>query len=167
MENLHPAQWPIERLEQECRWEFGRGSGPGGQHRNKVETLARVEHVPSGIRAAAGEERSQGKNRVVAMQRLRCELAVQMREVRSRGGRWSEYCRGGKIRVSQSNEEYPGLLAEAIGVIVEFGGDLTAAAQELGTSATQLVKFLASYPPALEWLNAERQKAGLAPRIPR
>ncbi len=164
MENQHPSQWPIDRLEQDCRWTFGRASGPGGQHRNKVETAARIEHLPSGTRASATEERSQSKNRDVAMHRLRCQLAIEINSPDFHTGLWENYNRQGKIRIATSNPDYPALLAETIGTIRQHLGDLKAASESLGTSATQLIKLLATYPPALDWLNRERVAAGMPPR---
>jgi protein subunit release factor B len=49
---------------------FFRGSGKGGQHRNKVETGVRILHPESGTVAEACEERSQAQNRRIAFKRL-------------------------------------------------------------------------------------------------
>lgn len=49
---------------------FFRGSGKGGQNRNKVETGVRIVHPESGAVAEACEERSQYQNRVIAFKRL-------------------------------------------------------------------------------------------------
>ncbi|MEN6497072.1 MAG: peptide chain release factor-like protein, partial [Thermoguttaceae bacterium] len=43
-----------------------RGSGPGGQHRNKVETAVRITHVPTGLSVYLDGGRSQHQNRVQA-----------------------------------------------------------------------------------------------------
>ncbi|MCG2764428.1 MAG: peptide chain release factor-like protein [Desulfarculaceae bacterium] len=56
-------------------WEFFRGTGPGGQHRNKTETGVRLTHLPSGIVVTATERRSQYQNREVALLRLADALA--------------------------------------------------------------------------------------------
>ena len=70
---------PLERLERECRIEFYRASGPGGQHRNKVETGVRLLHLPTGVRAQASERRSQSRNREEALRRLAEKLAARSR----------------------------------------------------------------------------------------
>lgn len=61
-------------LERDCEVSFFRASGPGGQHRNKVETAVRIVHVPTGTVSTATEERSQSRNREVALERLRDKL---------------------------------------------------------------------------------------------
>jgi ribosome-associated protein len=61
-------------LAPDCDVAFTRGSGPGGQHRNKTETAVRIVHRPTGIVATASEERSQSRNRERAFERLREKL---------------------------------------------------------------------------------------------
>lgn len=46
-----------------------RGSGPGGQHRNKADTAIRCTHPPSGAVGFAQEERSQLRNKRRAFER--------------------------------------------------------------------------------------------------
>ena len=61
-------------LEAQTRITFFRSGGPGGQHRNKTSTAVRLEHLPTGVRVTAAEERSQHRNRLIAFERLRRKL---------------------------------------------------------------------------------------------
>jgi len=52
-----------------------RGSGPGGQHKNKTETCVRVTHRPTGVVAVATSERSLHQNMMSAVEMLKGKLA--------------------------------------------------------------------------------------------
>ena len=79
-------QYPTDRdsLERDCDVEFFIGSGPGGQHRNKVETGVRLVHRPSGIMVTATERRSQHANREAAFERMEARLQELQRVVEPR-----------------------------------------------------------------------------------
>lgn len=64
----------------QCQVDKLRGSGPGGQKRNKTESSVRVRHTATGLFALSGESRSQPENKARALRRLRERFAFDLRE---------------------------------------------------------------------------------------
>lgn len=167
----HPATLAPDQLDAQCEFRATRRSGPGGQNRNKVETAVILTHRPTGITAEASERRSQGENRREALFRLRLKLALEIRSPAEAAPEapcqpsplWLARLRGGRIMINPEHDDFPALLAEALDVLEATGHDAKLAAEALGCSSTQLVKFLAAEPRALGQLNARRAQAGLRP----
>jgi protein subunit release factor B len=80
------TRFPTDResLERDCDVEFFVAGGPGGQHRNKVETGVRLTHRPSGLVVTATERRSQSANREAAFERMAEKLEARQRVRKTR-----------------------------------------------------------------------------------
>ncbi|HCR03892.1 MAG TPA: peptide chain release factor-like protein [Gemmatimonadetes bacterium] len=63
-----------EALLKQCRVQTFRSGGKGGQHQNTADSGVRIIHEPTGLRAASRGERSQYRNKEIALERLRKKL---------------------------------------------------------------------------------------------
>lgn len=163
----HPAAQDGAELLKHCREVRARRSGPGGQHRNKVETAVILTHLGTDVSAEANERRSQADNRAVALFRLRINLALRIRlpanAERESTPLWKQRTCNGKLSVNPSHADFPALLAEALDRLHSSGWDAGTAAEQSGVSTSQLVRFLKLEPRAFALLNQTRAAAGLRP----
>lgn len=122
-----------------------------------------LTHEPTGVSAEANERRSQAANLAVAQHRLRVRLAIEVRADASAcpTALWRERTTGGRVSVNVEHEHFPALLSEALDVLAELTWDDRLAADRLGVSRTQLVRFLQTEPRAIALLNAARAELGL------
>ena len=187
MSPAHPASVEIEKLLADCQVSKTRRGGPGGQHRNKVESAVVITHLPTGVMGEAGERRSQHENRDVAIQRLRVNLALAVRtpglEIDSapqpdEGGQqrvsiqysqlvsplWKQRLESqGRLQVSSRHSDFPALLAEALDTLQHTNWSLKTAAAALLTTSSQLLKLLKLDYRGIELVNRQRANSGLKP----
>jgi peptide chain release factor len=78
-----PPPEPIPLKLADLRFETLRASGPGGQHQNKTESAVRAVHAPTGLVVVAREDRSQHRNKAIALERLALlvKVAGQLAEI--------------------------------------------------------------------------------------
>jgi len=100
---LFDEEEPVELDENEIEVETMRSGGAGGQYVNKTESAIRMRHVPTGIVVKCQNQRSQHKNRAMALQMLAAKLAQKReaerdKEVKALYGEKGEISFGSQIR---------------------------------------------------------------------
>jgi hypothetical protein len=148
----------------QCRWDLFRGSGPGGQKRNKTSNAVRLVHEPTGTTVTATESRSLGENKLWAVRRMRIKLAADLREpidlAHFEAPDW--FCSIRNNRRIEASHRHP-LYAAAAGLMLDLlaalAGNPAAVAVNLGVSTTAVVRLLQQ--ETAWWVAANRIRADL------
>jgi hypothetical protein len=131
----------------DCRFDISRGSGPGGQKRNKTSNAVRLTHLPTGIHVTASESRSLAENKMRAVRRLRFKLAADLREpidlTHFEPPDWFlTIRRQTRIEASYRHPLYAPTLGLILDLLQALGGNPAGVAINLGVSTTAIIKLL-------------------------
>ena len=135
------------RLQSLCRIEVCRGTGPGGQKRNKTSSAVHVTHLETQLAAFDDQERSQQINKHRALQKLRLEFALKLREP---AAPWTEPVPG------QKSERYILWIAALLDNLYQYNFILADASAAFGSSTGKIVREMAKTPALWQLVNKER-----------
>ena len=158
-----------QKLLEQCRWETFRGSGPGGQKRNKTSSAVRIIHEPTGITAVAGELRSQAANRKQALRRLRWRLVLKLRAQIDPAhfvppAWWLQRIgKHARLDMPSSSDCYLPAAGLVLDVLAATNGAVAEAAKLLHVHTAQLVQFLEDDQRLWAAVNDLRAAADLKP----
>lgn len=142
-------------LLRDCDFIMQKGTGNGGQKVNKTSSAVRLRHRPTGIAVSANEERSQSRNRHIALRKLRYEIALRVRVD------YSVEAESFAVLPAPSPSNHARLILWTAALfdrlaVAEF--DLAKAASLCGASASQLERAMRKYPQIWRTFSESRQK---------
>ena len=137
-------------------------SGPGGQHRNKVETGIRAIFRPTGTRAIGAERREIERNQQLAVRRLRVRVALETRFPCAAPATALAFP-GSRGRVNVDNPKYPLFVAQMLDIVAGNQGQIRPAAEAFGLSTSALNRILYADKTLLTEIQSLRQDNGLKP----
>ena len=135
-----------------CEVDTYRASGPGGQKRNKTSSAVRLRHLPTGLIVIGEESRSQHENKAKCQQRLRRALFLHLREpvvpdlVLSHPDFAPARDGDGRLHLGAKNPRFWPAAGVVLDVLVYTQGQVSTAADLLGTSTANLIGFLQTHP---------------------
>jgi hypothetical protein len=159
----HWAALTDAQLLAQCEVDTYRASGPGGQKRNKTSSAVRLRHPPTGLLVIAEESRSQHENKAKCQQRLRQALYLHLREpvIPELLPTHPNYAPArdaeGRLHLSAKNPLFWPAAGVVLDVLTHAQGQVSTAAEWLGTSTANLIDFLQTHPKV--WAEANHLRA--------
>jgi len=152
----------------QCEVTNARGSGPGGQHRNKNETGVRIRHLPTGCIGQAFERRHRAQNFANAVSRLRREIALNVRrpvdfERFEVPPALAAILPGAPSRLGPNNDRYWAGVQCLLDLFAALDGSVADASAALGLSTGALSRVLVRDDAVMAAANRIRGERGLAP----
>jgi hypothetical protein len=165
---MHDRLLSDDHLLAGCRMDNYRGSGPGGQKRNKTSNAVRLTHLASGLFVTATESRSLALNKLHALRRLRIKLAAELREpidllTFSPPDWFLQIRRGKQIQVSFREPTYAATGGLMLDLLAALHANPSAVAINLGISTTAVIRFLEGEHALWAAANRIRKEEGLKP----
>jgi len=133
-----------------CQFEFFKGSGPGGQKRNKTSSAVRVKLPEFDISASDCTERSQHRNRNNALRKLKIAIALQIREqpLDAAPDNWD---------CSMHSQSYPLFTAQILDQLSSCKFNHQTAAEKWNKSQTSFLKKLFRDPDVWQFVQKQRE----------
>jgi hypothetical protein len=157
---------PDDQLLADCRFDIARGSGPGGQKRNKTSNAVHLVHLPTRLAVTATESRSLAENKMRAIRRLRFKLAADLRQAidlaRFEPPDWFLTLRHQtRVEVSYRHPLFAATLGLILDLLHALRGNPSAVAINLGVSTTAIIKLLEEEPHFWTAANRIRAEVGM------
>ncbi|HQR06282.1 MAG TPA: peptide chain release factor-like protein [Gemmatales bacterium] len=140
----------------QCEVDTYRASGPGGQKRNKTSSAVRLRHLPSGLLVIGEESRSQHENKARALRRIRQRLWLALREPLP-----ADLPTENSLNVGRKDENFWPTVGLVLDALEQFTGQVSTAAEWLGSTTGNLVDFLEIEDTVWTEANRIRQRHGL------
>ena len=140
-----------------CQLSFTKGSGPGGQKRNKTSSAVTVSLPGTNFTAGDCTERSQIRNRTNALRKLRMQIACMWRITPAETP--------ARMDCAISSPDYPLFAAQILDIFSENCCDHKLSAAQCGISTSAFLKKLHRDPELWQQVQKMRQVAALPPLV--
>jgi hypothetical protein len=147
----------------QCEVDTYRASGPGGQKRNKTSSAVRLRHLPTDLQVIGEESRSQHENKAKCLKRLRQALYLRLRDpilpeqIPTHPDVIIAREADGRLHLRERDPRFWPVAGVVLDVLNVVEGQVSTAAEWMGTSTANLIDFLQTHPKV--WQEANRLRA--------